>query len=188
MLTHGLSGSGKTLLTQSLLELCGAIRIRADVERKRLFGLDALARSAAAMKARLYSADATEATQGQLRARAALALGSGLHVILDATFLALAQRQQARALAQRMGLHCVLIDFEAGADTLRDRVRRRARRGDDASDADLAVLEDQLARAQPLRSDEAAEAFRFDAEAPFDAAAMPARWAPLLQRLGIDPA
>ena len=55
MLTHGLSGSGKTTLTQGLLELSGAIRFRADVERKRLFGLSALERSDAALKAQMYS-------------------------------------------------------------------------------------------------------------------------------------
>ncbi len=67
MLTHGLSGSGKTTLTQDLLELSGAIRFRADVERKRLFGLAALERSDAALKAQLYSRDATRATQTRLR-------------------------------------------------------------------------------------------------------------------------
>jgi predicted kinase len=186
MLTHGLSGSGKTRATQSLLELCGAIRIRADVERKRLFGLDALARSDAAVKAQLYGAAATEATQAQLRERAALALRSGFHVILDATFAAQAQREQAQALAQALGLRCVLIDFVASADTLRERVRRRAQRADDASEADVEVLEEQVARSQPLRPAEAEAAFRFDAEAPFEAANMGARWAPLLRRLGID--
>jgi aminoglycoside phosphotransferase family enzyme len=45
MLTYGFSGSGKTAGTQGLLEACGAIRFRADVERKRLFGLSALQRS-----------------------------------------------------------------------------------------------------------------------------------------------
>ena len=88
MLTHGLSGSGKTLLTQGLLELIGAIRVRADVERKRLFGLDPLARSDAALKATLYSATATQVTQARLREMAALALPAGHSVILDATFLA----------------------------------------------------------------------------------------------------
>ena len=185
LLTHGLSGSGKTLATQSLLELCGAVRIRADVERKRLFGLDAMARSDAALKARLYGEAATQATYAQLRDRAALALRSGWHTVLDATFMAEAQREQARALAQGLGVRCVLIDFVASADTLRERVRRRARRADDASEADLAVLEDQLARAQPLRAEEADAAFRFDAEVPAEAAAMAARWAPLLQRLGL---
>ncbi|MGL6109847.1 MAG: AAA family ATPase, partial [Rubrivivax sp.] len=188
MITHGFSGSGKTLLTQSLLELCGAIRLRADVERKRLFGLDALARSDAAHRPLWYSPVATAATQSRLREAAALALQSGYSVILDATFLAHEQRQQARALALRLGLGFALIHFDASEHILRERVCRRADRGDDASEAGIEVLQAQLAHAQPLRSDELATAFVVDAEAPFDEAAMPARWAPLLQRLGLEPA
>ena len=185
MVTHGCSGSGKTMLTQTLLELCGAVRIRADVERKRLFGLPALAHSTPAFKSQLYSAEATEATQARLRELAALALRSGRSVILDATFLAHAQRVQARALARELGVRFAILDFQASADTLRERVRQRALRADDASEADIAVLEDQLANAQPLRSDEQGVTFVFDAEPVLDDAGMAARWAPMLQRLGV---
>jgi aminoglycoside phosphotransferase family enzyme/predicted kinase len=184
MLTHGCSGSGKTALTQSLLELCGAMRFRADVERKRLFGLDALARSELALKASLYSAAATEATQARLRELARLALGSGYSAILDATFLAYEPRQRARELAAALGVRFVIIDFQARTETLRARVRQRA---NDASEADLAVLEDQLAHAQAMRPQEQAEVFAFDAETPLDPARMAQRWAPLLQRLGRAP-
>jgi uncharacterized protein len=187
MLTHGCSGSGKTRLTQTLLEQCGAIRIRADVQRKRLFGLPALARSEPALKARLYSNEATEATQARLRERAALVLGSGYPVILDATFLSHAHRQQARALADDLGVEFVILDFQARAATLRARVRQRLFAGDDASEADLSVLESQLANAQPLRAQEQAAAFVFDADATIDDAGSAARWAPLLQRLGAAP-
>ena len=45
LIAHGVSGSGKTSLTQPLLEQFGMIRIRSDVERKRLFGLNAEART-----------------------------------------------------------------------------------------------------------------------------------------------
>ena len=38
-ITHGLPGSGKTFVSQRVLEQEGAIRLRSDVERKRLFGL-----------------------------------------------------------------------------------------------------------------------------------------------------
>jgi aminoglycoside phosphotransferase family enzyme len=41
-ITHGLPGSGKTFFSQRLLECEGAIRLRSDVERKRLFGLGML--------------------------------------------------------------------------------------------------------------------------------------------------
>lgn len=185
ILTHGCSGSGKTLLTQSLLEQCGAIRLRADVERKRLFGLAPLAHSDAALRARLYAGPATEAMHARLREKAALALASGYSVILDATFLDPAPRRQARALADRLGVPFALIDFQAGADTLRRRVKDRSRRDDDASEADLAVLEEQLAHVQPLQADELPGVFAFDAEPEFDEADVAARWQPLLQRLGL---
>ena len=183
IITHGCSGSGKTLLTDSLLELIGAIRVRADVERKRLFGLPALARSDAALKPRMYSKAASDATHTRLRHAAALALASGYNAILDATFLAYEQREAARTLARQLGVRWVIVDFQARAETLRRRVQQRAQRGDDASEAGLAVLEDQLAHAQPLRADESEHVLVFDAEPPFDEAGVAARWAPLLQRL-----
>ena len=186
LLTHGFSGSGKTALTQSLLEAVGAIRFRADVERKRLFGLDPLARSDAAGQARLYSPQAGELTQARLREHAAWALQAGYSVILDATFLHRAQRDAARDLAARLGVRFAIIDFQAPVDTLRRRLAERARRGDDASDADLAVLASQLAHADELGDDERRDVFAFDAGRPIDAAAMPARWAPLLSALGAD--
>ncbi len=162
ILTHGCSGSGKTLLTQSLLDQSGAIRLRADVERKRLFGLGPLEHSPPAVKTRLYASPATEATHARLREKAALALASGYSVILDAT-------------------------FQASAHTLRRRVQQRSLRGDDASEADLSVLEEQLAGAQPLHRDEQDAVFAFDAEPEFDEADVNARWQPLLHRLGLAP-
>lgn len=183
MLTHGFSGSGKTHCTQSLLELCGAIRIRADVERKRLFGLPATTRSGAAATVALYSAEATDATQARLREAAALALRCGYHVLLDATYLERQHRELARAVARAQGAGFVIIDFQASAATLRARVARRARDNDDASDADLAVLESQRSLAQPLSADELPDVFVFDAESALDDAMMVARWAPLLPRI-----
>ena len=41
IITHGLSGTGKSTVTQSLVEHVDAIRVRSDVERKRLHGLTA---------------------------------------------------------------------------------------------------------------------------------------------------
>ena len=187
MLTHGLSGSGKTVLTQSLLELCGAIRIRADVERKRLFGLSALEHSDTALKEKLYSSKATEATHARLRELATLALCSGYSVILDATFADPEHRQRACLLAHGLGVCFVIIDFRVSVATLRERVGQRARLADDASEAGLAVLEDQFANAQPVRLAEQAAMFEFDAEPPLVDADMASRWAPLLERLGLVP-
>ncbi len=183
ILTHGCSGSGKTLFTQSLLELTGAVRLRADIERKRLFGLPALARSPQPVKERLYSSGAHEATYERLRAQAAVALDCGFAVILDATFLDRAERQRARLMAEAAGATFVIVDFQARDDTLRARVQQRAQRGDDASDADVAVLEAQLSHRQPLQDDERDAVQVFDAEPAFDPARVDERWAALLQRL-----
>lgn len=185
MLAHGFSGSGKTAATQGLLEAIGAIRFRADVERKRLFGLDPLQRSDAARQAQLYSSAASRATHARLFERAALALRSGYPVILDATFLAREPRLQARALAASLGARFTILHFEASPETLRARVRRRMGRADDASDADLAVLESQLRQAQPLQDDESAAVVTVDAEPELDAPAAPQRWSALLPRLGV---
>lgn len=183
IVTHGFSGCGKTLATQSLLELHAAIRLRADVERKRLFGMPALARSSPAAKPLLYSDAASQATYARLYEAAAQVLTSGHSAILDATFLARGQRDQARALAARLGVSFVIVDFRASAATLRERVAQRSQHVDDASEADQAVLDAQSAQAEPLGDDEQASVFAFDAEPAFDAAAMAARWAPLLRRL-----
>ncbi|MCU0924340.1 MAG: ATP-binding protein [Burkholderiaceae bacterium] len=186
MLTHGFSGSGKTVATQGLLEACGAIRFRADVERKRLFGLDPLQRSGPAQQALLYSSQAGQATQQRLRDLATLALQSGYCVILDATFLAREARDRARALAKRLDVGFAILHFEARPDTLRERVRQRASRRDDASDADLAVLDSQLSNAQPLQDDERRDVVVVDAEQPLDQRVSLGPWAPLLERLGVN--
>ena len=106
-------------------------------------------------------------------------------MILDATFLALEPRQQARELAAALGVRCVIIDFRASVRTLRERVRQR--RGD-ASEADLAVLEQQLANAAPLTPQELQDTFVVDAEPALQAVPPAERWAPLLERLGMVPA
>jgi len=154
LITHGFSGSGKTTLTQGLIEVLGAIRVRADVERKRIFGVAPLQRRAA-----LYSADATAATYARLGEAAAVVLAAGDPVILDATFLRRPQRDAARQWAADHQVPFFLLDFPADPATLRERVQARAARNDDASDADLAVLEGQLRSADPLAGDELADVF-----------------------------
>ncbi len=62
VITHGLSGSGKTTATQALLEQAAAIRVRTDVERKRLRGIAAGSASGSGIESGLYTAQMTEAT------------------------------------------------------------------------------------------------------------------------------
>lgn len=165
LLTRGLSGSGKTSLSQPLLERLPAIRIRSDVERKRLFGMAALESGRAAPAQGIYSAEAGRHTYGCLRELAARVLDAGYTVIVDATFLQREQREPFERLARERGVSYIVLEFRAQTPTLRKRIGQR--RGD-ASDADLAVLEHQLAGYAPLTDAERARCVEIDTEAPFD--------------------
>ena len=153
-ITHGLSGCGKTTLTQQQLEQHGLIRLRSDVERKRLAGLDALDHRGGEVAEGLYSQEASDRTYRHLAHLAQGLLSAGWPVVVDAACLERWQRDLFRGLAQRLDVQFRILDIQTDAATLRERVTCRAAQGKDASDADLRVLEHQLATALPLDADE----------------------------------
>ena len=153
-ITHGLSGSGKTMLTQSLLQDQGMIRLRSDVERKRLAGLDALAHSGGGLEEGLYTQEAGHRTYTHLAHLAERLLDAGWLVIVDAAFLARWQRDLFRETARRYNALFRIADVQADHATLRKRVSLRAAAGKDASEADLRVLQHQIETSQPLGEDE----------------------------------
>ncbi len=153
ILMHGVSGSGKTVLSQQLLEGLGAIRLRSDVERKRLFGLAPL-QDSQSIPGGIYTREAGEHTRDRLLTLARQLLGEGFRVIVDATFLARDWRQPFQALAEALHAPWVLVSPQVPEDVLRQRVSLRKAHGRDASEADLAVLEAQLAGQAPLEPEE----------------------------------
>ena len=167
MITHGFSGSGKSHGASWLLERLGAVRVRSDVERKRLAGMAAHDHGAAgaAVGASLYAADATRQTYDRLESVARSALEGGFPVIVDAAFLLASARDRFRQLADALQVPFAILSFSAPEAELRARVAARARTGQDASDAGPAVLEHQLMAAQPLRPDECSLAVDIDASA-----------------------
>jgi len=162
VLMHGLSGSGKTTVAQAALESLGAVRVRSDVERKRLHGLAPEARTAAGPDAGIYSAIASRQTYAHLAALAAGVLDAGYPAIVDAAFLRRAQRDAFRRLAEERGAACVIAACTAPEAVLRERVAGRA---GDASEAGTAVLERQLAAGDALAPDERAMAVGIDTAA-----------------------
>ena len=151
LVTHGLPGSGKTFESQKLLEREGAIRLRSEVERKRLAGLSMLADSCASGLDLYQPAVATARTYAELFRLARGALEAGWPVILDAAFLHRARRAQALALASAIGVPLSIMDCQAPLQVLRERLQ--ARRGD-ASEATLEVLDELSLSAEPLLAEE----------------------------------
>ena len=153
---HGFSGSGKTTVAQALLERIGALRVRSDVERKRLHGLPASMRSRSAPGTGHYDAASSERTYVRLALLAAAVVRSGYSVIVDAAFLRREERDRFRSLAVRLGADFLIVSCGAQDAVLRERVARRAVQASDASEAEVPVLEHQFASHQPLTTGEAA--------------------------------
>ena len=154
VITHGLSGSGKSTLTRRLAGELGAIRVRSDIERKRLRGLPAPARTSSGVGKGMYTDDDTVLTYERLLAHARIIAGAGLPVIVDATFLRRAQRDAFRGRALELGLPFAIINVTADPAELNARITARAAQNNDASEATLPVLDMQIASREPLTADE----------------------------------
>ena len=163
-ITHGLSGSGKTTVTDSLLEATSLFRVRSDVERKRLYGLKPEARSGAGLDEGMYSPEAGERTYRRLADVARAIIQSGFSAIVDAAFLKRRERTAFHELAQELSVPFVILDVTAPESLLRERVKQRMQHGQDASEADITVLENQLRNSEPLDASELAVAIEVDTE------------------------
>jgi len=169
LLTMGFSGSGKSTVTDQLLQQLGAVRLRSDVERERLFGRAPDEQGIGTGK---YSTAASDRLYAHLREQARQLLAAGYTVIVDAAFLQRARRTPFLELAGECDVPLHILALEAEPDTLRQRIRQRQAAGRDASEADLAVLESQLQHHDPLDPAENRYVMRIDTEQPLDPAAL----------------
>lgn len=154
ILMHGVTGTGKTTLAGHLATALGAVRIRSDVERKRLAGVGR-SQAAAAVGKGIYDAAGTDQTYSRLAELAKTALEAGFVVILDATYLGHARRTRACAVAKAASAPWVVVDCDAPRKTLEQRIRQRAQAATDLSDGTVQVLDAQLAEREPLTAAEA---------------------------------
>lgn len=151
LIMHGFSGSGKSTVAMRLVEARGLMRLRSDVIRKQLLGIDPQDKTPEHRLGEAYSADLTARVYEQLATRSEQVLSAGFGVIADATFLKCSQRQRFADLAARLNVPFQIIDCTASISELE---RRLAQRGLDPSDATLSVLQHQIATAEPLDSNE----------------------------------
>ena len=144
---NGLSGSGKSTVATQLVEALGAIQIRSDVIRKRLFDLDAQASSDSALTEGIYTGDTTEQTYARIREIAATIIAADFTVIADATYLLESQRKALLEMAVSSSCKKIIIHCEAPEAELRKRIVAREH---DPSEANLEVLEYQLRNQEPI--------------------------------------
>lgn len=162
ILAVGVSGSGKSRFTEEIVRRLGGVRIRSDVERKRLFDFT----STPADADEVYSEKATDQTYRRLAELTGTVLESGLPACIDATCLLLEQRKRLRFEAEKRGLPVLIVSFEADRATLRARIVKRARRSGEPSERSLSILERQLESFEPFANDETTHLVHLDTTAP----------------------
>ncbi|MCO6060183.1 bifunctional aminoglycoside phosphotransferase/ATP-binding protein [Pseudomonas sp. MOB-449] len=161
-ITHGVSGSGKSHVALRLVEALGAIRLRSDVERKRLFGEQQS--EATGLQSGIYNADASTATYERLNQLANAALHAGFPVIIDATFLKHDQRKAACKVAEETGTPFLILDCHAPEAVIETWLAQRQAEGRDPSDATMDVVRAQLVNREPLDSHELTQSKRIDTD------------------------
>ncbi|WP_448682940.1 bifunctional aminoglycoside phosphotransferase/ATP-binding protein [Pseudomonas nicosulfuronedens] len=177
--TLGVSAVGKSQVALRLVEALGAIRLRSDVERKRLFG-EQQADQQGQLKGGIYDAEATTATYRRLNELAVDILRAGYPVVLDATFLKREQRVAAWEIAEETGVPFLILDCQAPEAVIAGWLAQRQSEGNDPSDATLEVIRAQLASRDELSAEEQQHSKRVDTP---DAASLDALVASIRQRL-----
>jgi predicted kinase len=150
----GLSGAGKSTLAAELAPYLGrppgAVHLRSDIERKKLFHVAETHR----LHAAAYNRAASQQVYSRLCRKAEAALRAGQSVVLDAVHSTEEERAAVEAIARRLGVAFSGLWLEAPLSVRLDRV---AARKDDASDAAAAVV-----RAQASLANEAIDWRRLD--------------------------
>jgi aminoglycoside phosphotransferase family enzyme/predicted kinase len=137
----GASGTGKSTLGRALAPQAGsapgAVHLRSDVERKRLYGVDETTR----LGPDAYTKAASDKVYAVLREKASAVLAAGHAAIVDAVFAEAEERAEIEAVAEDLGVPFRGLWLEAPAGALVDRVDART---GDASDATRDVVRRQL--------------------------------------------
>ncbi len=154
VLTHGIAGTGKSTAAAVLIERHGAVRIRADVERRRLYpDPDPATR---------YAPAAHDAVYAHLESLAAQVIDAGYPVVIDATFIERERRSGFERLAADRDVPFRILDMQVPQEIIEQRIAQRRQAGSDPSEADRKVMLDQQQRQEPLTGSELDAAIAVD--------------------------
>ena len=162
-ITHGVSAVGKSHVALRLVEALGAVRLRSDVERKRLHGSQPQAQQGQ-LDTGIYSQQASDATYRHLHELATAALQAGFSVVIDAAYLKRAQRDAAWQVAEATGVPFLILDCQAPEAVIAQWLTQRQEEGVDPSDATMEVIHAQQASRESLGEVELTHSRRVDTQ------------------------
>jgi hypothetical protein len=141
--------SGKSTVAQWLADRLGCPVVDADRTRKRLLGHAPIEPLHDPAFRGAYDPAISERVYAELLRRAAVVIGSGRSVVLDASFRSRAERERARSLSRRLGVPVLFAECRAPRPLIEQRLRERERTSG-VSDGRLEILDEFLARFEPL--------------------------------------
>jgi len=146
VLVGGTPGTGKSTLAEGLSQRLGWSVLGTDELRKDLVGVTHASDQSAPPEQGIYQASTTEATYGELLARAARLLAMGESVVLDGSWVDEGHRRRARQVAADGTARLVELRCELPATVALQRLRTRRNAGPGPSDATPEVLAHMRAR------------------------------------------
>lgn len=162
ILMQGISGSGKSYLSSELAQIIGAVRVRSDIERKRIYRQASLQGQTLS----LYGADMNTRTFLKMSEIAEMLIAAGQTVILDATFIKHRTRRHYIQMAEKLGYPVCLLSCVAPLELIQQRLEARSAEGSDPSDATFAVSLQQIKSQDPLSEDELTISCQIDTSDP----------------------
>lgn len=142
LIVGGLSGSGKSSLARELTKTLGAELLSSDVIRRELFGNES---RLSEVDQGIYRPESRRQVYQEMFRRAAALHRERINVVLDATFSQCADVQAASAIATDPRALMLAVECHCSPEVARERIVARESAGRDASQATLAVFEQQRA-------------------------------------------
>lgn len=162
IIMFGLSGSGKSWVSERLMATLPAIRLRSDVERKRMHGLAEHSRSDSDIGGGIYAESSKQAVYAHLLEKSGDILDARHNVILDATYLKAENRAAALSLAEERGYAAVIVDVQAPDQIAQQRLQRREQSSATVSEAGTDILDYQRSVMESLSTTEQQQTIAFN--------------------------
>ncbi|WP_194842455.1 bifunctional aminoglycoside phosphotransferase/ATP-binding protein [Endozoicomonas sp. OPT23] len=150
---QGLSGTGKTTVSKEISEHFNALILRTDVERKRMYGLSALANSTDA-GIDIYTSAATEKTYALIKQAAIKIIETHTSVVIDGASLKQTERGMFLTLADELNVPALIVKCLAPREILKVRITKRQSSNADASEATFDLIDQQQQWEEPLTAEE----------------------------------
>ncbi|WP_027965672.1 AAA family ATPase [Halomonas halocynthiae] len=162
----GVSGSGKSRFTRTLVTGLGAVRLTSYSERRRVSEFkNNPQQGESACPVDKYSPEITAATYQRLADCIGWLLDGGIPACVDSTSLTREQRRLLWQQAEKRGLPVLLVSFEADETTLRRRLGKRAVRLGMTEAECLALFDTQRQAFEPFDDEERLHLVRLDTTA-----------------------